>query len=133
MRRGSFYSQKRNVGEILKERGENVTLSKPIFEKGVRHVTSAREDDRAGKPDFEAVHIKSVDLKSPAEEEIVEYREKGGSGEAVVREHVGHHADLVVHRGIGPQEYAKLFGDGSITPPVLERVEEKLVAACKIK
>ena len=79
------------------------------------------------------MHIKSIDVKGEPKEEIVEHGKKCRRSETVIGEHVGHHADLVVHRRIGPQENAKLLGDGSVTPPVLEGIEDELVATCKAK
>lgn len=79
------------------------------------------------------MHIKSIHIKGQPKEKIVEHGKNCRGSKTVIGEHVGHHADLVVHRRIGPQENTKLLGDGSVTPPILEWIEDKLVATWKMK
>ena len=121
--------QEGNPCDILDEGGENVPLAKTVFQQRETKVASPRKDDCAGEPDFKAMQVEAVDLICKAQKEVVEYGKESGCGNAVVREHVGHHADFVMDRCVRPQESAQLFCDRSQSPPINERIEDKLIAA----
>jgi len=120
--------QEGNPCDVLDEGRENVPLAKTVFQQCETEVSSPRKDDCAGKPDFKAMHVEAVDLIRKPQKEVVEYGKDSGSGNAVVREHVGHHADFVMDRCVRPQENAQLFCDRPQSPPANERIEDKLVA-----
>jgi hypothetical protein len=92
-----IHSQERYPCAILNESGENVTVAKTIFKKGVADIAGTGEYHCASKPDFETVHVVAVDLKSEPKEKIIENREKGGGGNTIVREHVRHHGHFVMN------------------------------------
>lgn len=58
-------------------------MPKPILKEREPDVTSAGEDDGTREPDLETVQVEAVDVRAPAEDEVVEDREGRGGGEAV--------------------------------------------------
>jgi len=100
-----------------------------IFEQDVTGVTQAREDDGTSEPNLETLKIESVNFVTPSEHEVICEREHETNGNAIVREHVGHHVDLVVNGSMGPHEDAKLLVDWAFFPPLDQRIEDQFVAA----
>jgi hypothetical protein len=93
-----IYAQEWDVREVLQRRGKDIALSKTVFEDSEGDVTGTRKNDGASKKNLEAVHEETVDVECPPEKQVVEDGQECGGGKTVVREHVGHHADLVMHR-----------------------------------
>ena len=54
-------SQEGNVSGVLYERRENVPLAQAVLEKCVAHVSGPGEDYNASQPNFEAVHVETID------------------------------------------------------------------------
>ena len=77
-------------------------MSETILHQRKAQVPRDREHGDTSEPDLETVQIVPVNADSEAEDDVVEQREYGGSCDAVVREHVCHHHNLVVHRRAGP-------------------------------
>jgi len=119
--------QERNPHRVLQKRREQISMSQPIFQKRIPNISTAREHDDTSQPNLETVQIIPIDLESPSEKEIVQKRERGTGGDPVVREHVRHHRDLVMHGGVRPKEHPKLLVDRSQAPPGDDRVEDEFV------
>lgn len=79
------------------------------------------------------MEVISVNWQFPTKNEVVEERECKGRGDAVVREHIRHHANLVVQRSIAPHEPTERDGDGTFVNPLVERVEDQLGATWRFK
>lgn len=99
-------------------------MAKAVFKECVAKIASTREDYCTRKPDLETVHIVAINLKSEPKKEIVEDGEDSGGGNSIVGEHVRHHGHFVMNRSAGPEEKAKLLGDGSHMPPIDKRIED---------
>lgn len=107
-------------------------MAKTVFHDSVRDIAESREDNDTGQPNFETVHVVAIHIEHPSKEEVVDDSEGGRRGDSVVGEHVGHHAQLVMDRGIGPEESYKLLVDWTKVPPRLERVEHEFVATISV-
>jgi len=95
-----------NPGKVFEEGTQEVTMAEAVLQEGECNVTGGREHDHTGEPDFETVEIPPIDIDSESEQEIVKQGKGRASSDAVVGEHVGHHANFVVHWGLRPQENA---------------------------
>ena len=78
-----MYLQEWDPGEVLDEGIEDAPLAKAILEERETDVTRAREDDCAGKPDLETVQVETVNRETPPEQEVVQGRQDGSSGQTV--------------------------------------------------
>lgn len=141
------HAQEGDPGRVLYERREEAAIAQPVLEDRVSDVARAREDHHAREPDLETVHVEPVDVECEPEDQVVHNGEGGRGGDTVIGEHVRGHGDLVVDGRVGPDErlrhmreradmnsgeegtYAQLLRDGAHAPPVLERVEDELIAA----
>lgn len=106
-----------------------MAMPNAIFQERECNITRPGENNHTCKPDLKTFEIVTINLKREAQNTVIQNREHCSSRKAVVREHVGHHTEFVMHRGIGPHEDAKLFVDGPQTPPIFEGIENELIAA----
>jgi len=73
-----------NPCAVLNQGGEETARTEAVFEERVADVTSAGEDDRASEPDFERMHVETVDAEGKSEEDVVDQREGDGAGDTMV-------------------------------------------------
>lgn len=121
-----------NPDHVLEETPQEALVPESVLQQGIANIAKTWEDDSDREKDLETMHVEAVHFKGKAEHEVVEHREKEGGGETVVREHVGHHGDLVVNRGVRPEEDTKLLVDRANTPPSNEGVEDQLITTIRI-
>jgi len=119
--------EERNPSKVLEESTQEVPKPEAVLQEGECNVTSGREHNHAGKPDFETMEIPSFDIDREPEQEVVEQGQGCTSSNTIIGEHVGHHVDFVVHRGLRPQENAQLLRDRAQSPPVNNGVEDQFV------
>lgn len=93
-----------NPSQILDQSPEEASMSNTVLQESIAKVSNARENDRAGQENLETVKIKSIHLDSESEEEIINDGPDRRGSNPIVREHVGHHPDLVVDWRLGPNE-----------------------------
>lgn len=77
--------QKRNPGEVLDERVENVPLAETILEKREADVARAWEHNHAGEPNLETVEVEAIDGETPPEKEVIKGRQDGSAGKTICR------------------------------------------------
>ena len=70
------YSQERNPHDVLPERAQDRRLAEPVLEQGEADVAGAVEDDGAGEPDLETVHVEAVDGELEAQQDVVHDRDR---------------------------------------------------------
>ena len=68
--------QERNPRQVLEQRSKERAVPEAILQQRVPDVSSTRKDDRAREPDLETVQEEAVDVRAPAEEEVVHERER---------------------------------------------------------
>jgi hypothetical protein len=124
-----YHLQERNPCDVLKERRDKVAVAKSVFKYCVSNVAGTWENDGTGEPDFEAVHIESINFEGKPKKQVVKNRKESGCSESIVGEHICHHGDLIVNGGITPEEEPQLFGDRSHAPPSDEGIEQKLITS----
>lgn len=72
-------------------------MTQSILKYRVREVAANGEHEADADPDFETSKIVSVSGELPTEKEVVEEREDERGSDAIIREHVCHHTDLVMN------------------------------------
>jgi hypothetical protein len=107
-------------------------MTESILEDRVREVTTDREHEADTDPDFETSEIVSVGGELPTKKEVIEKREDKRSGDAIIREHVCHHTNLVMDGRGGPDEFVELGGDRTLGEPFNEWIENELGATVSI-
>ena len=75
-RKGGLDSQERNPHDVLPERAQDRRLAEPVLEQGEADVAGAVEDDGAGEPDLETVHVEAVDGELEAQQDVVHDRDR---------------------------------------------------------
>lgn len=88
---------------------------------------TVRRDD---EEDDVRMHIVPIDVQLEAEDEVIHQAEHSTGCNPVVREHIRHHTNLVVHRCVRPDEDPELLRNRSLTSLLDERVEEQFIATC---
>ena len=104
-------------------------MTETILEQGITDVTSDREDNGDGDQYIETAKVEAADRELFSEPYVVEKREWEPCRNAVVREHVPKHTNLLVDRCRAPYKCPELLGDESLVPPFLERIEDEFTAA----
>jgi hypothetical protein len=127
-----MYSQEWNPKNVLDKGREESLMPESILEYRVREVTADGEHKADTDPDFETSEIVSVGGKLPTKKEVVEEREDERSSDAIIREHVRHHTDLVMNGCGGPNELVKLGGDRTLSEPFNEWIKNELGATVSI-
>ena len=103
-------------------------MTETVLEQGVTDVSSDREDDGDTYPNLKTAKVVATDWELESEQEVVEEREWECCRNAVVREHVGEHTNLVVDWRRAPYEGPELLRDGGPVPPLLDGIENELAA-----
>jgi len=75
-------------GHILDEGGDDASLAETILQDGITDIPQTREHNGTCQPNFETVHVVSIDVHHPSEEEVIENGESSRAGDTVVGEHV---------------------------------------------
>ena len=104
-------------------------MAETILEQGVADVASEREHDGDGHPNLKTAKVIAADRELQPEQEVVEEREWESRRDAIVREHVREHTNLVVDWSRAPYEGPELLRDGGPMPPLLDGIEDELTAA----
>jgi hypothetical protein len=104
-------------------------MTQPILEYRVTEVAANGKHETDTDPDFETLWIESVNGDLPTKKEIVEEHKDERDGDGIIREHVCHHADLVVNGCGRPDKFVKLGGDRAFGEPFNEWIKHELGAA----
>jgi hypothetical protein len=120
------YSQEGNPHDVLQERTKESSMTQSIHENRIGKVTANREHKADTDPNLKTAKVVAIRGQLPAEQEIVEHSQDERCGDTIVRKHVRHHTELVVHRSAGPDKLVKLGGDGTLGEPLDKGVEDEL-------